>query len=131
MPSPASPTPRDGDRSFSGRLLGYAGGSIFVLLLGAWAIWMALSQTPEVASQLLRSEVHSDRDVTVHIEVAKTQNVPATCKIVALGLEGGPVGSATVTVPADAERVRLSHRVETTAPPASAQVTDCWLARSG
>lgn len=126
----ASPTRHDSTSSRR-RLASYTGIVLVVVLLGLWASWTALSEKPEVASQVLRSQVHADRAVTVHVEIAKTRDVPATCKLVALGMDGGSVGSARVTVAADVERTRVSHRVPITAPVASTQVASCQLASSG
>lgn len=116
-----------GDHRRRGRLLGYAAASGLALLLGLWAVWVAFAEAPDVATQLRRSTVHSDSAVTVHFEVAKEQGTPAACTVMALGMEGKPVGRGRVTVPAATGRTWLSHRLTTSERAASTQVVNCHL----
>lgn len=117
----------DGNRRPGGRLLAYLAGGGLAVLLGLWAVWVAYAEAPDVATQLRRSTVHSEEAVTVHFEVAKEQGTPAACTVLALGMEGEPVGRARVTVPAATERTWLSERLATSERVASTQVVDCHL----
>lgn len=113
------------------RLAGYAAGTLLIIALGVWAVWMAVAETPEVEGILQRTTVHSDHAVTVYFEVAKDRQSRASCTIRALDRSGATVGSESVTVPAATERAWLSHRLATTGPAASTQVVDCHLVEPG
>lgn len=121
---PRAPRPR-------GRVLRFTGLALLMAALGGWAVWMAVANTPDVDGILQRTTVHSDKAVTVYFEVAKDQQVPAQCTVRALGLEGFPVGSETVRIPAATERARMSQRLTTSKPAASTQVVNCHLLRTG
>lgn len=120
---------RDAVRHGHGRLLTYAGLGLVILALGAWAVWVALADTPEAAAQLRYSTVQSDHAVTVHFEVAKPADETATCTVLATGVDGEPIGRTSVTVPTGTSRTVLSKTLHTDTHAAASHVGNCRLSR--
>ena len=70
-----------------------------------WLLWVAyVHSTPPVTSRLLGFEVLSPTAVTATIEVQRTEEVAASCRVQAKSADFAIVGETTVTVPADAPR---------------------------
>lgn len=120
-----------GDRRRSERLLGYALMGVLLALLGAWAVWVALSRTPEVDSRLVGYHVDSDRAVTVQFDVLKAEEDTVACTVRAVGSSFEVVGEATVTVPSGKERARVRYHLVTSDKPAGADVAGCRVTDHG
>ena len=89
----------------------------------AWLLWAALFHaSPPVASRLLTSKVTSPTSVTAVIEVERSRDVAATCRVQAKAPDFAIVGETTVTVPAGTPRRQTVRAVVTTQRPATAAV---------
>ncbi len=89
----------------------------------AWLLWAALFHaSPPVASRLLTFEVTSPTSVTAVIEVERSRDVAATCRVQAKAPDFAIVGETTVTVPAGTPRRQTVRAVVTTQRPATAAV---------
>jgi len=94
-------------------LLALAGALVLVAL--GWLIWVAVEHsTPPVASQLIGFEVTSPTSTTATIEVERTEDVAASCRLQAKASDFSVVGEVTVTVAADAPRRHLVTTAITT-----------------
>jgi len=70
-----------------------------------WLTWVAVvHSTPTVASRLIGFEVTSPSSVTATIEVERTDDVAASCRLQAKASDFSVVGEVTVAVAADAPR---------------------------
>jgi hypothetical protein len=98
----------------------------------AWLLWVALAHSsPQVTSRLLGFEVVSPTAVTASIEVERTEDVAASCRVQAKSADFAIVGETTVTVPADAPRRQVLEASITTQRPATAAVlVGCTTAES-
>jgi hypothetical protein len=89
----------------------------------AWLLWAAVwHSNPPVASRLVSFEVTSSTSVVAVIEVERTEDVVATCRVQAKSADFAIVGETTLTVPADAPRRATVRAVVTTQRPATAAV---------
>lgn len=89
----------------------------------AWLLWVAIwHSSPPVASRLLTFEVTSPTSVVAVIEVERSEDVVASCRIQAKSADFAIVGESTLTVPADAPRRQTLRAVITTQRPATAAV---------
>lgn len=80
---------------------------IGVLAVGglAWLLWVASVQsTPTVASRLRTFDVTSPTSANATVEIERTDDVEATCRLQAKAEDFSIVGETTLTVPADGPR---------------------------
>jgi Domain of unknown function (DUF4307) len=110
---------------------------IAVALLAAagigWLIWVAVAHSsPPVASRLLSFSVDSPTAVSATIQVERTEDVEASCRLQAKATDFAIVGETTVKVPADAPRRQTMRVTITTQRPATAAVlVGCTTPGSG
>ena len=89
----------------------------------AWLVWVAFVQsTPTVASRLVSFDVTSATSVSATLEVERTADVAAVCRLQAKAEDFAIVGEVTVTVPADGPRRRSLTTTLTTQRRATAVV---------
>ncbi len=105
-----------------------------VVVAGAgltWLLWVAVwHSNPPVASRLLTFEVTSPTSVVAVIEVERSEDVVASCRIQAKSADFAIVGESTLTVPADAPRRQTLRAVITTQRPATAVLVGCTTPHS-
>jgi hypothetical protein len=84
-------------------LLGIVG--VLALTGLVWLLWVAFVQSnPPVASSLQGFKITSPTTATATIQVERTKNVEASCRLQAKAADYSIVGEVTVTVPADSPR---------------------------
>lgn len=89
----------------------------------AWVIWVALANaSPPVSSRLVSFTVDSPTSVAATIQVDRTEDSEATCRVQAKASDFAIVGETTVRVPSDAPRSQVVHVTITTQRPATAAV---------
>ncbi len=89
----------------------------------AWVVWVALANSnPPVSSRLMSFTIDSPTSVSAAIQVDRTENTEANCRIQAKASDFAIVGETTVRVPADAPRSQVVHVTITTQRPATAAV---------
>jgi Domain of unknown function (DUF4307) len=94
-------------------LLGIVG--VLALTGLVWLLWVAFVQSnPPVASRLQAFEVTSPTTATATIQVERTKNVDASCRLQAKAADYSIVGEVTVTVPADSPRSQTLKTTLTT-----------------
>ena len=80
-------------------------GALLAVAALGWLIWVAVQHsTPPVASRLIGFEIVSPTTAKATIEVERTDDVIASCRVQAKASDFSVVGEVTVTVPADAPR---------------------------
>jgi hypothetical protein len=110
---------------------------IAVALLAAagigWLIWVAAAHSsPPVASRLLSFSIDSPTAVSATIQVERTEDAEASCRLQAMAADFAIVGETTVRVPADAPRRQTVRVTITTQRPATAAVlVGCTTPGSG
>jgi Domain of unknown function (DUF4307) len=110
---------------------------IAVALLAAagigWLIWVALAHSsPPVSSRLLSFSVDSPTAVSATIQVERTEDAEASCRLQASAADFAIVGETTVRVPADAPRRQTVRVTITTQRPATTVVlVGCTTPGSG
>ena len=100
-------------------------GIIGVLALAAlvWLLWAAFVQsTPPVSSRLLGFKVDSATSATATIQVDRSKDVEASCRLQAKAADFSIVGELTLTVPADSPRRQSLDATVTTQRDATAVV---------
>ncbi|MGH3371736.1 MAG: DUF4307 domain-containing protein, partial [Nocardioidaceae bacterium] len=108
-------TARYGRTGRSRRPLLLALAAVLVLVALGWLIWVAVEHsTPPVASRLVGFEVTSPTSTTATIEVERSEDVVASCRLQAKASDFSVVGEVTVTVAADAPRRHLVTAAITT-----------------
>jgi hypothetical protein len=79
--------------------------SVLALIGLVWLLWVAFVQSnPPVASRLQAFKVTSPTTATATIQVERTRNVEASCRLQAKAADYSIVGEVTLTVPADSPR---------------------------
>ena len=94
-------------------LLGIVG--VLALTGLVWLLWVAFVQSnPPVASRLQAFKITSPTTATATIQVERTKNVEASCRLQAKAADYSIVGELTVTVPADSPRSQTLKATLTT-----------------
>jgi hypothetical protein len=107
-------------------------GGLLVAAGLAWLGWVAVEHAnPPVASRLLSFEVVSATAATATIQVDRTGDIAADCRLQAKASDFSIVGEATVTVPAEAPRRHvLTTSISTQREATSVVLIGCTTARS-
>jgi hypothetical protein len=88
-----------------------------------WLLWTAFVQsTPPVSSRLLGFTITSPTSATATIQVDRSKNVEATCRLQAKAADFSIVGEVTLKVPADSPRRQSLDATLTTQRDATAVV---------
>lgn len=101
---------------------------VVIVAAGAgWLGWAAWSQAnPDVRGELRSFEVDSDHEVTVVIDIDRTDGAAVVCTVRALAEDHAIVADQEVTLPAgDDGSARLTLTVPTERRATTAMVTDC------
>lgn len=86
-----------------------------------WLIWVAVvNSSPPVTSRLLSFEVASPTVVKARIQVDRTSDIEASCRLQAKSADFAIVGETTLTVQSDAPRKQVLEATITTQRPATA-----------
>ena len=89
----------------------------------AWVIWVAVeNSTPPVSSRLLSFTIDSPTTLSATIQVDRTEDTEASCRVQAKATDFAIVGETTVRVPANSPRRQAVRVTITTQRPATAAV---------
>jgi hypothetical protein len=100
-------------------------GIIAVVALAAlvWLLWVAFVQSnPPVSSRLIGFKVNSPTSATATIQVDRSKDVEASCRLQAKAADFSIVGEVTLTVPANSPRSQSLDATVTTQRDATAVV---------
>jgi cytoskeletal protein RodZ len=100
-------------------------GIIAVVVLAGlvWLLWVAFVQSnPPVSSRLIGFKVDSATSATATIQVDRSKDVEASCRLQAKAADFSIVGEVTLTVPADSPRSQSLEATVTTQRDATAVV---------
>ncbi|MFP8907886.1 DUF4307 domain-containing protein [Streptomyces atacamensis] len=101
-------------------------GAVFLALIA----WFGVSYVAgtKVSGELIKFEIVSDREVAVHLEVRKDEDVTGVCTVNTLAEDGGDVGRADFTFDGPRSRIDEVVTVRTTKRATSAQLVGCTAA---
>ncbi|GAA3126017.1 hypothetical protein GCM10010466_16130 [Planomonospora alba] len=95
---------------------------------GGWGyvMWAAKGET-EVINQVIAFDVDHGEYAEITFEVIKPDDRAAVCRLHAMDVGHAEVGSREVEIPAGEGYVRLTERLQISAPATSADVEYCYL----
>ncbi|MCI0383891.1 DUF4307 domain-containing protein [Streptomyces sp. CNQ085] len=119
---------RSGDEHSDRRLR--AVGAVLGVAFLALIAWFGVSYVAgtRVSGELIKFEIVSDREVAVHLEVRKDEDVTGVCTVNTLAEDGGDVGRADFTFDGPRGRIDEIVTVRTTGRATSAQLIGCTTA---
>ncbi|GAA4223140.1 hypothetical protein FHR32_001863 [Streptosporangium album] len=91
-----------------------------------YVMWASKGNT-EVIDQVIAFDPGRGDSMQITFEVVKPSDRAAVCRLRAMDVSHGEVGSREVTIPAGEGYVRLTERLETSAPATSGDVHYCYL----
>ncbi|MFC4058395.1 DUF4307 domain-containing protein [Planomonospora corallina] len=95
---------------------------------GGWGyvMWAAKGET-EVINQVIAFDVDQGGHAEITFEVVKPAERAAVCRLQAMDVNHAQVGTREVEIPAGEGYVRLTERLQLSAPATSADVEYCYL----